>query len=242
VATAVRTITVVVDTAMVVNTRAIGSEMAAGTVWLVGGRWPDYDLRVVRMAIRTREVGPVIQRLISQANMLIDVRDPCVGGVAIVTFACCDEVSRILAGRRIAVMAGTAGTENLCVINRCYGYPCNRRMAVLTNVGGQDMCRMLAGGIGAVMAADAVIGDVGVIEVGRCRMAIITVVATGDMRRVLALGRVAIVAREAGADDLRVIDHVCRRKRHNIVTVFANHGRIDVSRVFADGLYPVMTT
>lgn len=119
-------------------------------------------------------------------------------------------------------------------------------VAVLTNVRGIDVRWVFAGCIGAVMAADAVIGDIGVIEVGRYpgvrRMAIITIVTTGDVRQVLALGRVAVVAREAGTDDLCVIDHVRGRERHNVVTVFANHGRVDVSSVFADGLNPVMTT
>ena len=184
--------------------------------------------------------------VIGDVGVIEDRRYPGVGRMAIITVVTTGDVRRVLALGRVAIVAREAGADDLCVIN----HVCRRKrhvvVAVLTNVGGINVSRMLAGGIGAVMAADAVSGDVGVIEVGRYpgvgRMAIITVVATGDVRRILALGRVAIVAREAGADDLRVIDHVRRRKRHNIVTVFANHGRVDVSRVLADGLYPVMTT
>jgi len=40
-------------------------------------------------------------------------------------------------------------------------------VAVLANVGGLYMCRGLAGGVGAVMAVDAVTRDVDVIEIGR---------------------------------------------------------------------------
>lgn len=49
---------------------------------------------------------------------------------------------------------------------------------------------MLAGRIGAVVATEAIVGDVDVIKVRRnprdCRVAVVAVVAAGDMRWVFA--------------------------------------------------------
>ena len=118
-------------------------------------------------------------------------------------------------------------------------------MAVLADIGGIDMRWMFARRIGAVMAADAVGGDVGVVEVGRDprvgRMTVVAVVAAGNVGRVLACGRVAVMAGEAGANDLRVIDHVGRHKRHVVVAVLADIGGIDMRRVLARSLRPVVT-
>ena len=76
------------------------------------------------------------------------------------------------------------------------------------------MGRVLAGRVGAVVAADAVARDIHVIEVGRepgdgC-MAVVAVVAARDVRRVLARGSVAVVTGEAGSEHLRVVDNIGR--------------------------------
>lgn len=71
-------------------------------------------------------------------------------------------------------------------------------MAVFTDVGRQDMRRVLAGCIGTVVTADAVVRDVHVVEVrGKpCdgRMTVVAVVTAGDMRRVLAFRGDTVVA------------------------------------------------
>ena len=69
-------------------------------------------------------------------------------------------------------------------------------------LGGLDVQRPLARGVSAVVAAEAVVHDVGVVEIrrhpGHRRVAIVAVVATGDVRRMFAGCRYAIMTRAAG--------------------------------------------
>jgi hypothetical protein len=94
------------------------------------------------------------------------------------------------------------------------------------------------------MAADAVVGDVGVIEVGRDpstgRVAVVAVIATDKVGRVLARGGGAVMAGETGANDLGVIDQVGRYKGHVVVAVLADIGRIDMGRMLARRIGAVM--
>ena len=124
-------------------------------------------------------------------------------------------------------MAGETGANDLRVIDHVGRHKRHVVVAVLADIGGIDMRRMLARRIGAVMAADAVGGDVGVIEVGRDprvgRVAVVAVVAARNVGRVLARGGGAVMAGEAGANDLRVIDQVGRYKRHVVVAVLADY-------------------
>ena len=70
----------------------------------------------------------------------------------------------------------------------------------------------LARRIGAVVTADAVVGDVGVIEIrrypGNRRMTVVAVVAARDMCRVFASRDGPVVTGDAGAEHLCVIDRV----------------------------------
>ena len=95
------------------------------------------------------------------------------------------------------------------------------------------------------MAADAVAGDVDVIEVRRQpangAVTIVASVATGNMRQVFANGDDAIMAGAASPDNLGVIDHHYRRKDISRVTVFANIGCLDVCRIFAGSIRAVVT-
>jgi len=77
------------------------------------------------------------------------------------------DMSRVFASRNGAVMAGAAGAYHLRMIDGKRGRKHVGGMAVFANVGGLYVCRGLAGGVGAVMAVDAVTRDVNVIEVGR---------------------------------------------------------------------------
>ena len=85
-------------------------------------------------------------------------------------------------------------------------------VARLAKVCGLDMCRVLPDCGRAVVAAEAVVGDVYVIEVGghptSRSVAIVTGVRAGNMRRVLANGDRAVVAIETGANNLGVINPV----------------------------------
>jgi len=100
------------------------------------------------------------------------------------------DMSRVFAGRRNAVMTGTAAAQNLCVIDGKHGRPNVRCVAVLANIAGLYVCRGLADGLRAVVAAHTIASDVDVIEVrrqpGDRRMAVVAVVAAGYMGRVFA--------------------------------------------------------
>ena len=87
-------------------------------------------------------------------------------------------------------------------------------VARLAQVCGLDMCRVLPDCGSAVVAAEAVVGDVYVIEVGghptSRGVAIVTGIRAGNMRRVLTNRDGTVVATGAGANDLGVINPVRR--------------------------------
>ena len=82
-------------------------------------------------------------------------------------------------------MAGGAGADDVGVIDAGDRDPAAGAVAVLADGVGLDMGGVLAGGFGAVVAADAVAGDVAVVE--HCAapaagvMAVVAAVVTGDM-------------------------------------------------------------
>ena len=229
---------------MVVDARAIGREVAPGTIWLVDRCGPVHDFRVPLVAACAGEIAGMIKRLVSQAQVLVNVRSPGVRSMAIVALTVGYKVPRVFAGRRIAVVAGRAGTQYLCMIDRRHRYPGDRSVAVLADISRQYVRRVLASRIGSVMAADAVVDDVDVIEVRRNpgirRMAVVAVVAARYVSRVLAFGSVAIVAGEACTDYLCVVHQVGRREGHIVVAVLADVRRIDMRGVLAGCVGTVM--
>jgi len=74
------------------------------------------------------------------------------------------DVCRVFAGRRDAVMTGTASANDLRVVNRNRRHKQRCAVAVFADVARLNMCRTLARGGRAVMATDAVAGDAGVVE------------------------------------------------------------------------------
>ncbi len=70
----------------------------------------------------------------------------------------------VLAGCRDAIMAGAATAQNLRVVDCICGRERIGVMAVFADIGGLDVRRAFTGGLGTVVAADAVSGDVGVVE------------------------------------------------------------------------------
>ena len=128
-------------------------------------RRPVHCFRVALVATRAVEIAAVIQWLVTETHVLVDMRSPGIGRMAVIALTGRHEVPRVLAGRRVAVMAGRTGAEHLGVVDRCYRYPGDRGVAVLADVCRQDMRRVLARRVRAVMAADAVVGDIGVVEV-----------------------------------------------------------------------------
>ena len=147
------------------------------------------------------------------------------------------EMTDVLAGRVRAVVARRAGAQNLRVIHRRNRNPGDITVAVFTYVGGIDMSRTLARRIGAVVTADAVVCDAGMIEIGRypghSRMTVIAIVSTGYMRRMLARGDCAVVAAAANTYDLRVIHRIGRCPHGVDVAVLTKVYRVDVGQVLA---------
>lgn len=99
-------IAVVVDAPVIVLVGLVVPEVAPGTIRLILRRLPAHRLGITLVTLGAGEVAPVIQRLIDQTEMLVDVRQPGIGHVAGVALLVRNEVSVILAGRYIAVMAG----------------------------------------------------------------------------------------------------------------------------------------
>ena len=110
-------------------------------------------------------------------------------------------------------------------------------VAVLAHIRGLRVSRALARCVRAVVAADAVARDVGMIEIGRDPrvggVAVVAGVAARDVRRVLPGGDRAVMAGETGSDDLQMINHVGRRPDDVVMAVLTDVGRIDVVRPLA---------
>ena len=111
-------------------------------------------------------------------------------------------------------------------------------MAVLTDIRRLNMITGLAERIDVVVAADAVSGDVGVVEVRRNpaarRVAVVTGIAASDMVRALAHGNRAVVTRAACAEHLQVIDAHYGRERYDAMAILAEVRRLYVRDGLAD--------
>ena len=218
--------------------------------------WRPDDTVVATLAyvsrIDVREVFSCDLRIVMTANAVVGDasvierrRNPRVRCMTIVAGITASKMRWVFAGGRRAVVAGETRTDDLSVIDgvrRCEG---DSIMAVDAQVSRIDVRQVFTDGIGAIMAADAITRDVGMVEVGRSprrgRMAIVTGVAACKMRRVLAGCNSAVVAGEAGSDDLCMVHCIGRCPGNAAVAIFANVTRIDVRRVLAGRRRPVMT-
>jgi len=164
--------------------------------------------------------------------------------MAIIAGIAAGDMGWMFASRSDAVMTGATGAYYLCVIDGKGGRPNIRRVAVFANVGGLYMCRGLAGGVGAVVAVDAVTRDVGVVEVGRQparrRMTVIAGVAAGDVSRLFARRGDTVMTGAAAAQNLCVIDGKRGRPNVRCVAVLANIAGLYVCRGLAGGLRAVV--
>jgi len=156
------------------------------------------------------------------------------------------EVTLILASRRNAVVARRARTQDLRMVDSDNWRPPYRAVAVLTDIGCLGMCCVLTRCIRAVVATEAIAGDIHVIEVGRypadCRMAVVAIVTAGDMCRVFAGGNRAVVAGRAATDHLRMVDPVDGCENDVVVAVLAGVRGLNMSLVLAEGLGAVVAT
>ena len=116
-----------------------------------------------------RGIGTIMatDAIIDDARMIKIRRQPGDSRMTVVAVISACDVRRVFADRRDAVMAGTASANDVRMVDgedRCEHIGC---VAVLADVGRLYMRRAFSGGIGAVVAVDAIAGDTHVIEIGR---------------------------------------------------------------------------
>jgi len=109
----------------------------------------------------------------------------------------CSYVGRTFADCIRAVMTGGATSDHLGMINRRYRRKDIRAVAVFTDIRGLHVKRVFSYGVSTVVAAEAVICDVGMIkehrEPAHRAVAIIAVVTAGNVGRVLTGCRGTVV-------------------------------------------------
>lgn len=94
-------------------------------------------------------------------------RPPGYRGVTVIAGIAAGDVRRMFADGCDAVVAGTAITDDLCVIDSKDRRKNIGRVAVLAHITGLDVCRTFADSLDPIMAIDTIAGDVHVIEVRR---------------------------------------------------------------------------
>jgi len=92
-------------------------------------------------------------------------RQPANGRMTIVAVVAAVDMTLVLAGGDNAVVAGAAGANHLCVVDRVHRHPDVRRMTIFADIAGLDVRLILASRIGTVVAAEAIARDVDVIEI-----------------------------------------------------------------------------
>lgn len=117
-------------------------------------------------------------------------RSPCHGRVTVITAIAAVDMCRMLARRHDSVMTGCAGTEYLCVIDDEHRREDIGAVAVFADIGCLNMCGILAGGFGAIVAVDTIPRNIDVIEVcgqpAGCRMTIVAGIAACNVVGILA--------------------------------------------------------
>jgi len=127
--------------------------VTARAIWAECRITPVNNVRVVLVALSTRQVAAMILRLITQPRMTIIGWRPRNRIMADATVLPRTEVPWILACRNCAVVAGRAGTEYLVVVNIGYGRPCITAVTVFADIRCLHMQWPLARRIRTVMTA-----------------------------------------------------------------------------------------
>lgn len=119
-------------------------------------------------------------------------------------------------------------------------------MTVFANVAGGDVGRRLPGCRNTVMTAAAVANNTNMIEVRGhptcCRMTVIASITAAYVGWRLARCGHAIMTGPASPDDLSMIDGNGRREGNDIMAIFANDRGLNMCRVFAGRIGPVVAT
>jgi len=99
---------------------------------------------------------------------VIEIRGQPTGcRMTVIAIVAARDMRWMFARRGSAVMARTAGTQDLCVVDSISGRENICIVAIFTNVGCLYMRRTLADGINAVVAAGAIVDNTKVVEVRR---------------------------------------------------------------------------
>lgn len=164
--------------------------------------------------------------------------------MAVVARIAAQDVSRVLADRDRVVVTAHARTDDLQVVDGHGRRECHDAMTIFADRRRVDVIERLADRLDAVMAAYAVAHDVVVIEIRRQpavrRVAVLARVAACDVIRGFAIGDRIVVAARARAEHMQVVDGRHGRERDDVMTVFANIGRLYVSLRFADRRHVVV--
>ena len=105
-ATAVSTVTVVIDSPVIVDPRPVGREVTSGAIRLIDWRRPVHRLGICLVTSGAGEVAAMVKGFKGQPEMLVSVRQPGIRHVADVALLVRNKVYVVFAGRRVAVMTG----------------------------------------------------------------------------------------------------------------------------------------
>lgn len=132
--------------------------------------------------------------------MIEDRRAPTVGRMTVIAIVTAHDMSGGLTGRYGTVMTAEAAAQDICVIHPVHGNPYIIVMAVFTYVVREHVVGRLARRIAAVVAADTVVGDAGMVEARRCpgvrAVTVVAIVAAEDMIDGFSSRNSAVVAAE----------------------------------------------
>ena len=103
----------------------------------------------------------------NNTNVIECCGNPACRCVAVIAIVAAGHMRRRLTGCRRAIVTGSAGTDDLCMIDCRWWDPCNYAMAVFADIRGLDMSCSFAGRIGSVVTANAIARDIDMIEVRR---------------------------------------------------------------------------
>ena len=214
--------------------------MAARAIGLIGRTSPTCRIGIRRVAIQTGECDTVSAWIAAADHVRKEIRRERRCRVAVVAIEVVyrkRHVTLRYARCRRAVVTRAAIAGNAGVTKRG-GLPCERRVACVTFLCGDDVRCGFSGSCYAVVTATARTANVSVIDAyhryprRRCMTRIASIVAD-DMRCAFARCNRAVVARQASTDHLRVIDASSGPPDGRAMTKFAIVAGSDMRGVFA---------
>ena len=123
--------------------------------------------------------------------------------MAVVAVVTTRDMCRMLAGRASSVVTGSAGSQDMCVVNNNCWLERERVVAVFANIARLNVCRALARCGDAVVARNAIAVNTGVVEPGRQparrAVAVVALVIARNMGSGLSGCLYAVVAIDAAS-------------------------------------------